>query len=160
MIKLGIFAPASGLFSCPLAMTDGAARTIEAVGQVDALEEAYANLTSRDPHRFWTSGQWMTEKAGGSDVSQATETVALPTDQKDVYKLHGYKWFSSATDSDMTLLLAHVLDEEGEKKGLSMFYGKTRKDNGTLNGIEVVKLKNKLGTRQLPTGELQLVVSN
>jgi alkylation response protein AidB-like acyl-CoA dehydrogenase len=62
------------------------------------VQETYAHLTSRDPDYFWTSGQWMTEKKGGSDVSASTETIAIFDSSKNVYRLFGYKWFSSATD--------------------------------------------------------------
>ena len=130
--KLYMFAPASGLFSCPLAMTDGAAATLQMLGvEGDALNR----LTSRDPKIFWTSGQWMTEPKGGSDVNGSTETVALP-DGGGGWRLHGYKWFSSATDSDMALTLARVV-RDGRIGGLSMFYLKTRGVEGQLNGIQV-----------------------
>lgn len=144
-------------------MTDGAARTIEVLGLRGCLnsilQDAYDHLTSRDPKAFWTSGQWMTERKGGSDVANGTETIAIP--QEDgTYKLHGYKWFSSATDADMTFTLARVLNSDGSvvpgTKGVTMFYLKTRNEDGMLNNIEVQKLKNKLGTRQLPTAELLL----
>ena len=119
--KLYMFAPASGLFSCPLAMTDGAAATLQMLGvEGDALNR----LTSRDPKTFWTSGQWMTEPKGGSDVNGSTETVAVPCGGGG-WRLHGYKWFSSATDSDMALTLARVV-RDGRIGGLSMFYLKTR----------------------------------
>jgi len=157
--KLYLYAPASGLYSCPLAMTDGAASTIESMGLQGRLSEAWSSLTSRDPAQFWTSGQWMTEKRGGSDVGGSTETQAV-LGEDGRYRLFGYKWFSSATDSDMALTLARMEDREGRlsqgTRGLSMFYLKTRKENGELNGIQVAKLKNKLGTRQLPTAELLL----
>eukprot|EP00088_Acartia_fossae_P033683 TRINITY_DN34511_c0_g1_i2.p1 TRINITY_DN34511_c0_g1~~TRINITY_DN34511_c0_g1_i2.p1 ORF type:complete len:627 (-),score=103.98 TRINITY_DN34511_c0_g1_i2:156-2036(-) len=156
--KLYMYSPASGLYNCPLAMTDGAAKTIQAL-QLD-LPQAWNHLTSRDPSKFWTSGQWMTERKGGSDVGAGTETIAIPQ-QDGSYKLYGYKWFSSATDSDMTMTLARIQNPQtGEimagSKGISMFYLKIRNDNGALNNIQVVKLKNKLGTRQLPTAELLL----
>nr|XP_053628565.1 acyl-CoA dehydrogenase family member 11-like [Cherax quadricarinatus] len=151
MVKLYIFSPVSGLYSCPLAMTDGAAKTAKMITS-DHLQEAYQHLTSRDPQKFWTSGQWMTEKRGGSDVSGSTETVAL--EQPDgTYQLFGYKWFSSATDADMALTLANIISEdqpEPKPRGLTMFYLETRREDGKLNGIEIVKLKNKLGTRQVP----------
>lgn len=157
MVKLYIFSPVSGLYSCPLAMTDGAAKTAKMITS-DHLQEAYQHLTSRDPQKFWTSGQWMTEKRGGSDVSGSTETVAL--EQPDgTYQLFGYKWFSSATDADMALTLANIISEdqpEPKPRGLTMFYLETRREDGKLNGIEIVKLKNKLGTRQVPTAELLL----
>ena len=93
----------------------------------------------------------MTEKRGGSDVSAATETLAVHQ-AEDVYRLHGYKWFSSATDSDISFTLART----GNTNKLSMFYLKTRTAAGQLNNIQVFKLKNKLGTHQLPTAELLL----
>lgn len=55
----------------------------------------------------------MTERKGGSDVSAGTETEAyLQSDFN--YKLYGFKWFSSATDSDMTITLARVMDENNQ----------------------------------------------
>ncbi|KAG8455626.1 hypothetical protein GDO86_001724 [Hymenochirus boettgeri] len=157
--KLYLFAPSAGLFTCPLAMTDGAARVIESLGMPGPLQKAFRHLTSRNPSTFWTSGQWMTERKGGSDVAAGTETMAQR--QKDgTYILHGYKWFTSATDSDMSLTLARVVDSQGRltmgTKGLSLFYLEVRDAEGKLNGIEVQKLKEKLGTRQVPTAELLL----
>ena len=149
--KLLMYAPASGMYSCPLAMTDGAAATIKALGLEAEMSEAWEGLTSRDTKAFWTSGQWMTEPRGGSDVGAATDTIATPTEDGG-FRLHGYKWFSSATDSDMALTLARV----DNSPRLSMFYLKTRDSTGALNGIQVAKMKNKLGTRQLPTAELLL----
>ncbi|XP_032435332.1 acyl-CoA dehydrogenase family member 11 [Xiphophorus hellerii] len=160
MSKLYIFSPSSGLYTCPLAMTDGAAKVIQSVGVSPPVEEAYRRLTSRQPERFWTSGQWMTERQGGSDVGSGTETVAVP--QADgSYRLHGYKWFTSATDADMTLTLARIQDRSGSttpgSRGLSLFYAEvSRFEDGRLRGIEVQRLKDKLGTRQMPTAELLL----
>src|SRR5437763_15088151 len=104
--RLHLFHPSSAIYSCPLAMTDGAARTLERLGGDDpALRAAFERLTSRDPARFWTSGQWMTERTGGSDVS-LTSTQARPCG--DGYALHGVKWFTSATTSQMALTLARI----------------------------------------------------
>ncbi|XP_042334935.1 acyl-CoA dehydrogenase family member 11-like isoform X2 [Sceloporus undulatus] len=159
MAKVYLFTPASGFFSCPVAMTDGAAKVIESLGIPKYLEEAYARLTSRDAGRFWTSGQWMTERKGGSDVAGGTETVAqeLPD---GTYALRGFKWFTSAADSDVTLTLARIAAANGQveegTRGLSLFYVKLRDEEGNLNGIQIQRLKEKLGTRQLPTAELYL----
>ncbi|KAJ3094480.1 hypothetical protein HDU97_008030, partial [Phlyctochytrium planicorne] len=157
--KLYLFAPACALYGCPLAMTDGAARVIELKGDSDMKNKAYKNLTSRDPKLFWTSGQWMTERPGGSDVGR-TESNAYPSPNPAEVTINGFKWFSSATDSDMTLLLAREHDREGKakegSKGLSLFYAELRDSKGTLNGIKIVRLKNKYGTKPLPTAELEL----
>lgn len=160
MSKLFLFSPSSGLYTCPLAMTDGAAKVIESFGISWPVEEAFNRLTTRKAEYFWTSGQWMTERQGGSDVANGTETVAVPQPDGS-YKLHGYKWFTSATDADMTLTLARVQDSTGAtipgSRGLSLFYAEVcRDESGQLKGIEVQKLKDKLGTRQMPTAELLL----
>ncbi|XP_075069286.1 acyl-CoA dehydrogenase family member 11-like [Mixophyes fleayi] len=159
VVKLYLYSPSSGMFTCPLAMTDGAAKVIETLSTPAGVQDAFRHLTSRDPSSFWTSGQWMTERRGGSDVAHGTETVAHA--QADgTYKLHGYKWFTSATDSDMSLTLGRVVDTQGHTvqgtKGLSLFYLEVRDADGQLNGIEVQRLKDKLGTRQVPTAELLL----
>ncbi|XP_074150447.1 acyl-CoA dehydrogenase family member 11-like isoform X3 [Sminthopsis crassicaudata] len=157
--KLFLFAPSSGMFLCPLAMTDGATKVLEVMNSSGPPGEALGHLTSRDPERFWTSGQWMTERKGGSDVAHGTETVALP--QEDgTHKLFGFKWFTSATDADMTLTLARIMDTGGSvtkgTRGLSLFFLKLRDEQGRLNGLEIQRLKEKLGTRQLATAELLL----
>ncbi|XP_053726571.1 acyl-CoA dehydrogenase family member 11-like [Synchiropus splendidus] len=160
MSKLFLYSPSSGLYTCPLAMTDGAAKVIQSIGISRPVEDAFSRLTSRRPERFWISGQWMTERQGGSDVGSGTETVAVPhTDGS--YRLHGFKWFTSATDADMTLTLARVQGKNGAttpgSRGLSLFYAEVSRDeDGRLRGIEVQRLKDKLGTRQMPTAELLL----
>ncbi|XP_058707155.1 acyl-CoA dehydrogenase family member 11-like isoform X2 [Poecile atricapillus] len=158
-VKLYLFSSSSGGFSCPLAMTDGAAKVIESLGIPGSLKNAFDRLTSRDPEKFWTSGQWMTERRGGSDVANGTETVARK--QPDgTYRLYGFKWFTSAADSDVALTLARIADAEGQcvqgSRGLSLFFLRVRDEEGKLNSIQVQRLKDKLGTRQMATAELWL----
>lgn len=147
--KLYLYHPSSAIYSCPLAMTDGAARVIELFGSEEMKKNAYAHLISRDTKKFWTSGQWMTERTGGSDVS-GTSTVAKKVGNH--FELHGVKWFTSATTSQMAMTLARI---EGEDK-LSLFYVELRNDKGELQNIRINRLKDKLGTKALPTAELSL----
>lgn len=156
-MKLYLFHPSSAFYSCPLAMSDGAAKLIELSGDQELKAKAFAHLTSMDPGEFWTSGQWMTEKTGGSDVSR-TETIARK--QGEQYQLYGTKWFTSATTSQMTMALARIEDESGNcvagSRGLSLFYIELRDSQQQLQNIEILRLKNKLGTKALPTAELRL----
>ncbi|HEV7587413.1 MAG TPA: acyl-CoA dehydrogenase family protein, partial [Longimicrobium sp.] len=99
-----LFTPSTDIYSCPLAMTDGAARALLDAENRELIGRAVPRLTSRDPAAFWTSGQWMTETAGGSDVGQ-TETVAR-RGEDGLWRLHGRKWFTSAATSQMALTLA------------------------------------------------------
>lgn len=151
-----LFGPATDVYSCPLAMTDGAARTLLASGNEALIERALPRLLSRDPSTFWTSGQWMTESTGGSDVGRS-ETIAVEhADGLATHRLHGRKWFTSATTSQMALTLARPEGNGPGGKGLALFYVETRDGAGRLREIEVNRLKDKLGTRKVPTAELFL----
>jgi len=142
------------IYSCPLAMTDGAARTLLESGNAELIERALPRLTSRDPARMWTSGQWMTERTGGSDVG-ASETVAVKNADGS-WQLFGTKWFTSATTSEMALTLARPEGNGPGGRGLALFYVELRDEDGKLRNIQINRLKDKLGTRKVPTAELTL----
>ena len=148
-----LFTPATDVYSCPLAMTDGAARALVASANKPLIERALPHLTSRDPAHFWTSGQWMTESTGGSDVG-LTETTAKRDGTR--WRLYGRKWFTSAATSQMALTLARPEGNPGGGKGLALFYVETRDAGGQLDHIMVHRLKDKFGTRKVPTAELTL----
>ncbi|WP_428262435.1 acyl-CoA dehydrogenase family protein [Haliangium sp.] len=156
-----LIAPSLDVYACPLAMTDGAARTLLASGNQALIERAVPRLTSRDPRTMWTSGQWMTERTGGSDVG-LSETVARPDagvsgGAGGGWRLFGTKWFTSATTSDMALTLGRPEGGGPGGRGLALFYLELRDGEGRLRDIEVNRLKDKLGTRKVPTAELSLV---
>src|SRR5690349_14125028 len=151
--RLYLFAPSSALYSCPLAMSDGAARFLEVYGD-ESTRPVFAHLTSRDPRQFWTSGQWMTERSGGSDVG-STSTIAK-CDSGNDYRLYGLKWFTSATTSQVAITLARIEGAPAGGSGLSVFLVTLRDRDGSLRNIRVERLKDKLGTRALPTAELTL----
>jgi acyl-CoA dehydrogenase len=150
---LAMWGPSSALFSCPVAMTDGAARTLLEHGHVDDVE-VVAKLTSRDPNLAWTSGQWMTETTGGSDVSQ-TGTIAR-VDGTGNWHLYGTKWFTSSITSETALTLARPEGAGAGSGALALFRVDRRFGNGRPNLIQIRRLKDKLGTRALPTAELEL----
>jgi len=149
-----LFTPATDVYACPLAMTDGAARTLADSGNATLIERALHRLTSRDPASFWTSGQWMTEAIGGSDVGRSETEARFRPD--DGWRLYGRKWFTSAITSQMALTLARPEGNAPGGKGLAMFYLETRDAQGAPNRLSVDRLKDKLGTRKLPTAELTL----
>ncbi len=151
---LALYGPSSAIYTCPLAMTDGAVRVLQQHDPQGLGARAVPHLTSRDPEQLWTSGQWMTERTGGSDVG-GTETVARRGEDGQ-WRLWGTKWFTSATTSELTLLLARLEDGPPGSGGLALFYLELRRPDGTLNGIRIHRLKDKLGTKALPTAELSL----
>ncbi len=149
-----LFTPSTDIYSCPLAMTDGAARTLLKSGNQALIDRAVPHLTSRDPAEFWTSGQWMTEITGGSDVG-LSETIARH-DADGSWRLFGNKWFASAINSQIALTLARPEGNPPGGRGLALFYLELRDENGRLRNIEINRLKDKLGTRKVPTAELTL----
>jgi acyl-CoA dehydrogenase len=151
-----LFTPSTDIYSCPLAMTDGAARTLLGSGNQELIDRAVPHLTTRDPDQFWTSGQWMTESTGGSDVG-LTETYALQNGNGRIWSLYGRKWFTSAATSQMALTLARPEGNGPGGRELALFYLETRDERGgRLHSIEINRLKDKLGTRKVPTAELTL----
>jgi alkylation response protein AidB-like acyl-CoA dehydrogenase len=147
-----LFHPSTDMYCCPLAMSDGAARVLLDSGNEALIQRAVDRLTSRDPARAWTSGQWMTESTGGSDLA-GTETTARQ-DESGHWQLYGRKWFTSAATADMALTLARPQGHSGGSSGLALFYVEPRNQAGELDHIEILRLKQKLGTRKLPTAEL------
>ncbi len=151
-----LFDASTDVYTCPLAMTDGAAKTLTVHGRSDLIERAVTRLTSRDPARAWTSGQWMTERTGGSDVG-LTETIARPAgDGSERFRLYGTKWFTSATTSQMALTLARPENNPEGGRGLALFYVEVGENGERSPGIFVNRLKDKLGTKKVPTAELTL----
>jgi acyl-CoA dehydrogenase len=148
-----LFSPSTDIYGCPLAMTDGAAAALLASGNQSLIARAVPHLVTRDPREFWTSGQWMTEATGGSDVG-LSETVAR--EENGGWRLYGRKWFTSAIASQMALTLARPAGNPPGGRGLALFYLETRNARGRPNRIVVHRLKDKLGTRKVPTAELTL----
>lgn len=145
---------ASEFYTCPLAMTDGAATALKASGNQALIDRALPHFLSRETSQFWLSGQWMTENAGGSDVGNS-ETVARQ-DAEGQWRLYGRKWFSSAVVGEAALALARPEGAGESASALALFYVETM--NGTARKPELIidRLKDKLGTHELPTAEIHL----
>jgi acyl-CoA dehydrogenase len=142
-----------GLY-CPICMTDGVAFLVEKYGTKSQQQEYMPHLTSRQVDKLWEGAMFLTEKAGGSDVG-ATETVAKPL-ADGRYALYGKKWFCSNASAEATAVLARVDEGKRGTQGLGLFLMRRHNDDGTLNNLHLERLKDKLGTRSMPTGELTL----
>ncbi|WP_323172909.1 acyl-CoA dehydrogenase family protein [Natrialba sp. PRR66] len=161
-------------FDCPVAMTAGAALVLEKFGG-DEHAPFYEALTSREYDDLIEGAMFLTEKQGGSDVG-ANETRAEWDDEADCWRLFGEKWFCSNIDAEGTLALARTADASDGTAGLSMFLvphadpdrsGQNgpltkgqRLEDGPLSSEAVNdqlyrRLKDKLGTISVPTGEVE-----
>jgi acyl-CoA dehydrogenase len=97
---------------------------------------------------------FMTEKLGGSDLGTATMTTARQT--PDGWRVDGEKWFCSNVDGEVIMLLARPEGAPAGVRGLSLFLVPKRRRDGSRNGIYIRRIKDKLGTRSVPTGEVEL----
>jgi acyl-CoA dehydrogenase len=138
---------------CPINVTDGCAKLLANFGS-DALKEKYLDgLTQTDMEKLTQGGQFMTEKEGGSDVGTLT-TRALP--EGDRWRLYGEKWFCSNADAKVVMLLARPEGAGPGTRGVGLFLMPRFLDDGSQNHYRIVRLKDKLGTRSMASGEIKL----
>jgi acyl-CoA dehydrogenase len=147
-----LFVQAEFGLACPLSMTDSAARVLRLFDE-EKYAEAITRLTATDLDQAWTGAMFMTERAGGTDLAQ-TETVA--TDCGDHWELSGRKWFASNVSADVILTLAMVPGQGEGTRGLGMFYVPRIKPDGSRNSYTIDRLKDKMGTRSMASGEVTL----
>ncbi|MDQ7906179.1 acyl-CoA dehydrogenase family protein [Phytohabitans sp. ZYX-F-186] len=153
---LHLYGPESATFSCPVAMADGAAALLSRPEVDPAVRDAWLpKLVSTDPAVAVTSGQWMTESQGGSDLSRSSTVAILGPSG---WSLTGEKWFCSAADSAVAVALARPDGAGPGSRVLAPFLVPRYGPDGVspAPGVRVHRLKDKLGTRALPTAEIGL----
>ena len=138
---------------CPINVTDGCAKLLASFGS-EALKEKYLDgLTQTDMNRLTQGGQFMTEKEGGSDVGTLTTTAVQ---EGDHWRLSGEKWFCSNADAEVVMLLARPEGAGPGTRGVGLFLMPRKLDDGSPNHYRIVRLKDKLGTRSMASGEIKL----
>lgn len=131
-------------------------------GMVQALVAAYAPDDVRE-HVLakFASGEWegetaqlLTERTGGSDLG-ALETTA--TRAGDAWLLNGVKWFASNCAGEAFVVLAKPEGAPDTTRGVANFLVLRTRRDGSRNGVRIRRLKDKLGTRSVASGEVELV---
>jgi acyl-CoA dehydrogenase len=138
---------------CPISVTDTSIHLVRKFASAELKDYLLPKMLSDDVATLWKGTQFMTERAGGSDVG-AIETTARCED--GAWRLHGDKWFCSHADADVALLLARPEGAPGGTKGLALFALPRRLKDGRRNAYRIVRLKDKLGTRSMASGEIVL----
>jgi alkylation response protein AidB-like acyl-CoA dehydrogenase len=140
--------------ACPVACTAGAIKLIQQVGTDDQRERLLPSLLSTDPQQRLRAAQFVTEVQGGSDVG-LNAVIAVPDPERPGWhRIHGEKWFCSVADADLFVVSARLEDAPAGTKGLGLFLVPRRID-GRPNGFVLRRLKSKLGTRSMATGEIE-----
>src|SRR5580704_1379380 len=146
-----LFVQAEFGLMCPISVTDTSIHMIRKFGSSELKDYLLPKMLSADPAVQWKGTQFMTERAGGSDVG-AIETVARCED--GAWRLYGDKWFCSHADADVALLLARPDGAAAGTKGLALFAMPRRLKDGSRNAYRIVRLKDKLGTRSMASGDI------
>ncbi|MEK6245691.1 MAG: acyl-CoA dehydrogenase family protein [Pseudomonadota bacterium] len=138
---------------CPLSMTDALTRTIRKFADPALVARYLPGLTSQDLDTLTQGAMFMTEQQAGSDVGSIS-TIARK--EKDHWLLSGDKWFCSNADAGLALVLARAEDAPAGTAGLSLFLLPRMLPDGSPNRYRILRLKEKLGTRDMPSGEIKL----
>jgi len=137
---------------CPVTLTGAVALVLDRLAPAE-LKGRYLEPLTRMDGTAATGGTWATERDGGSDVGAST-TIARATN--DGLRLSGFKWFCSNAGSDLALATARPEGAPPGSSGLGLYLVPRLKSDGSPNGYRIRRLKDKLGTRGLPTGEIDL----
>jgi acyl-CoA dehydrogenase len=148
-----LFVQAEFGLMCPISVTDTSIHLIRKFASPELKDYLLPRMLSGELATLWKGTQFMTERAGGSDVG-AIETVARRQD--GVWRLSGDKWFCSHADADVALLLARPEGAPSGTRGLALFALPRRLKDGRRNSYRIVRLKDKLGTRSMASGEIRL----
>ena len=140
-----------GGHACPVVCTAGLVRALRVHGSSELRERFLPPLLERDYDRAERGAQFLTERHGGSDVG-ANRVEALH--DGDMWRLRGEKWFCSVADADQFVVTARVPGGGDGTRGIGCFLVPRRVD-GDVNGFRIRRLKDKLGTRALATGEVE-----
>ncbi len=148
-----LFVQAEFGLCCPLSMTDSLIRTLRKFGSSALIKRYMPALTTQDFDELWRGAMFMTEQGTGSDVS-ATSVRAEPRADGS-YRLHGDKWFCSNPDADLAMVLARIDGAPSGMSGISLFLLPRRYESGIDNRYRIIRLKEKLGTRSMASGEIR-----
>jgi acyl-CoA dehydrogenase len=138
---------------CPISVTDTSTHLVKAFADDQLKDLLLPRMLAADMSSLWKGTQFMTEQTGGSDVGTITTTA-----RKDgnAWRLSGDKWFCSHTDADVALLLARPDGAPDGTRGLALFAMPRRLEDGSRNSYRIVRLKDKLGTRSMASGEIRM----
>ena len=152
-----LFVQAEFGLCCPLSMTDSLARTLRKFGSPGLVAQHLPGLTTQVFDDLQQGAMFMTEQGAGSDVA-ATATRAVPdaASADGAYRLHGDKWFCSNPDAGLAMVLARIDGAPAGMAGVSLFLLPRTLPDGSTNAYRILRLKDKLGSRSMASGEIRL----
>ncbi|MGG4168046.1 acyl-CoA dehydrogenase family protein [Rossellomorea vietnamensis] len=145
-------------FYCPVTLSMATALLLERYASREVKAMFLPHVLSTGEVELFEGATFLTERQGGSDVG-ANDTKAVQDGES--YQLWGEKYFASNSGMcGVTMVLARIEESGKGTKGLSLFAVPWRNDDGSLNGIHIRRLKDKLGVRAVPSAEVEFKGAN
>jgi alkylation response protein AidB-like acyl-CoA dehydrogenase len=138
--------------ACPYTVSLSTAVPLSKYADTTVRDRFLSNMLRRDDS-VWQGATWMTEIKGGSDLGAAVETVARPA--ASGWLLTGDKYFASNAGAELAVVAARPEGAPRDVRGLALFLVPRYRDSGELN-YTIRRLKDKIATRSVPTGEVEL----
>jgi len=134
---------------CPYVVSISTSVPVAKYGSGEQQKKILSKLTQKEG--AWQGATWFTEIKGGSDMAANTDTIASKTE--DGWRLNGEKYFCSNIGAEVAIVTARLENGEDGIKGLQLFLVPRYRKDGSLNYL-IRRIKNKIGTRSVPTGEV------
>jgi len=138
--------------TCPYVISLATAVALDQHGG-EALKARFLPHLIRKDESVWQGATWMTEIKGGSDLGSNVDTIARPSG--DRWLLTGDKYFASNAGAELAVVAARPEGATHNVRGLALFLLPKWREDGTVN-YSIRRLKDKVATRSVPTGEVEL----
>lgn len=139
---------------CSLGMTSGVAGLVAAYAPADVRDALLPGLRADDLEHGLDGSMFLTERDGGSDLGRTVHCSARDIGDGRVL-INGEKWFCSNIDGAAIVMLARPEGAPDGPAGLGLYLVPKFRDDGARNGITMRRLKPKMGTKSVPTGEVE-----
>ena len=139
---------------CSLGMTGGVAGLVAAYAPGDVRDQLLSGLRADDLDSGTDGSMFLTERDGGSDLGRTVHCSATDIGDGRVL-ITGEKWFCSNIDGAAIVMLARPDGAPEGPQGLGLYLVPKYKEDGSHNDYVLRRLKDKLGTKSVPTGEVE-----
>jgi acyl-CoA dehydrogenase len=138
---------------CPVTLTMATAFLLDHYASDELKSRFLSHVCATGDVELFEGATFLTERQGGSDVGA---NVVHAVKDGENYRLFGEKYFASnAGMARVAMVLARIDGASSGSKGLTLFAVPWRDDSGALNGVSIRRLKDKLGVRAVPSGEVE-----
>ncbi|MGY3186807.1 acyl-CoA dehydrogenase family protein [Lysinibacillus sp. TE18511] len=140
-------------FYCPVTLTMATAYLLDHYASDEVKERFLPHVCATGDTELYEGATFLTERQGGSDVGANVVEARKDGNQ---YRLFGEKYFASnAGMCGVAMVLARMEGAQTGSKGLTLFAVPWRNEDGTVNNLRIRRLKDKLGVRAVPSGEVE-----